>query len=77
MLIYVPRVGAWRHEGKVGDLETEFDPSSAAGPWMWMPQLNSEDAKAENKAMPAISRKSETFTWQANVRLVASAAASS
>jgi cysteine desulfurase len=32
-----------------------------------MPQLNSEDTKTrrlEDKAMPAISPKSEAFTWQ-------------
>ena len=31
-----------------------------------MPQLNSEDAKAQNKAILATSSKSETFTWQVN-----------
>jgi hypothetical protein len=29
-------------------------------------QRRHEDAKAENKAMLAISQKSETFTWQVN-----------
>jgi len=32
-----------------------------------MPQLNSEDAKAENKAMLAISPESQTFIWQAAI----------
>jgi hypothetical protein len=34
-----------------------------------MPQLNSEDTKTrrlEDKAMPAISQKSEAFTWLVN-----------
>jgi len=34
-----------------------------------MPQLNSEDAKAKNKAVLAISPESETFTWQVNPNL--------
>jgi hypothetical protein len=31
-----------------------------------MPEWNSEDAKAENNAMPALSTMPETFTWQVN-----------
>jgi hypothetical protein len=31
-------------------------------------QRRREDAKAENKAMLAISPKSETFTWQVNTK---------